>query len=488
ADVVVWCFTIHYLERVSPYAALLLLVRVADQIGFGLRRTLWFMLVATLAYFLYGQIDAALDDPAVVGGVERLPVTAIFLGVGAYFAVTAATIEAGRVRQRAAMRAARSLVDELGQAKARAESATAAKAALLANVSHELRTPLHGILGALDMLATASLTSGEGAHLRAARTAGMQLLSRVDDLLQVAPQRDELRVPLRRIPFAIATCFGALDTAFGDRARSKGLAWSVDFDAEVPDILVGDPVRLQQSLHHLLDNAVSFTSSGQVRVAAVFREAGDDQPCMEVRIEDTGPGMTPDQLQTLSTLFERGDSSKARRHGGLGLGLPQARALVDELGGALQIESSAGAGTSVTLRLPLARSTHADPALRARRGQQRLVAVDDDPVNRLVIEGMLLREGFIVRVLESGRAAVESIEAEGVDLVFMDCHMPEMDGLEATRRIRDLAARQGVPVVGLTADTLPENELGCAQAGMTAVLFKPVSSSVLAAAVHLWAD
>jgi signal transduction histidine kinase len=444
------------------------------------------MFAATLVYLVYGQVDAASGSSAVLAAAERLPVTAIFLGAGVYLAVTAGTIEAARVRQRAAMRAARTLVDELGQAKARAEGANATKAALLANVSHELRTPIHGILGALDTLATAPLTVDQAVHLRAARLASRQLLARVDGLLQVAPQGEGLRVPLRRIPFATAPWFATLDAAFGERARGKGLDWEVAIDARVPEILVGDPVRLQQALQHLVDNAVSFTTAGRVHLRAEFVDLNGHGPHLRIEIDDTGPGMAADQVETLAAPFERGDSSKTRRHGGLGLGLPQARAIIDELRGELRIDSRTGAGTIVAVDMPVARSAHADPAVVARRAQQRLLAVDDDPVNRLVLEAMLLREGFAVRVLESGHAVLECVETEGADLIFMDCHMPEMDGLEATRQLRRRASHRGIPVVGLTADTLPENELGCAEAGMTAVLFKPVSSSVLAAAVHLW--
>jgi signal transduction histidine kinase len=486
ADLVVWCFTVHFLERVSPYAALMLLVRVADQIGFGMRRTLWFMGVATLVYLVYGQIDATFGNPSGLAAADRLPVTAIFLGAGVYLAVTAGTIEAARRRQRAAMRAARTLVDELGQAKTRAEAANETKAALLANVSHELRTPIHGILGALDTLATAPLTPAQGVHLGAARLASLQLLSRVEDLLQVAPQGGVLRVPVRRIPFATAPWFAALDGAFGERARSKGLEWEMAIDPSVPEILVGDPLRLQQVVQHLLDNAVAFTTTGHVRMSCVFIDLNGHGPHLRLQIDDTGPGMPANQIETLVSPFERGDSSKTRRHGGLGLGLPQARAIVDELRGEMHIEGRTGGGTTVIVAVPVGRSAHSDPAVLERRARQRLVAVDDDPVNRLVLEAMLLREGFAVRVLESGPALLSCVESEGADLIFMDCHMPEMDGLEATRRLRKLAASQRVPVVGLTADTLPENELSCAEAGMTAVLFKPVSASVLAAAVHLW--
>ncbi len=500
-DIVFWYATLHHLEATAPFYGYLLLVRVADQTGYGFRRAIWFSHVVVATYLGYAALMMAFDATP-LGWPTRLTIAGTMYLIGGYLASTGIVIERLRARLRLAVRTARDLVDQLAQktreaeartrelerARAEAERANRAKTALLANVSHEFRTPMTGILGAIDVLAATPLTvAAQHEYLDAARRSGAQLLSLIDDMLDLS-RLEGGEMPIRPRPFALRPVFDGALQAVEPAARAKKgpLALRHVAAEDLPLRVVGDDQRLRQVLVNLLANAVAYTDAGHVELLVKLLQREPRSVRLHIAVRDTGQGISPEDLPMLFEVFQRGDSSLSRHHGGLGVGLPLARQVVRGMGGELAVESQPGQGSVFWFELTLAVPDDAEVLeAQAPAGPRRILLVDDDAINRLVLQAMLANAGFDVRVVDNGEDACAAVAAGDVDLVFMDCHMPGMDGIEATRRIRaGGGAGAGTPIVALTADTLPETAAACVAAGMQAVLAKPIDAAALAEAAR----
>jgi CheY-like chemotaxis protein/anti-sigma regulatory factor (Ser/Thr protein kinase) len=264
---------------------------------------------------------------------------------------------------------------------------------------------------------------------------------------------------------------------------------------ELPLRMVGDAVRLRQLLVNVLHNAVKFTDHGRVDLQLSVQGTSEDgalRLCIE--ISDTGIGIAPEHLESVFEAFTQADASTTRRHGGSGLGLAIAKELADLMGGRLNAQSRQGVGSTFTLELSLMPAAHAfEPELLPEAGDgvlsARVLLAEDDSINQMVVQAMLNRLGCDVDVSPDGAAAYAAAGAIAYDLILMDCHMPLMDGFEATRRIRSDEATRGsrrTPIVALTAAALTGDRERCLQAGMDDYLTKPVSSAMLAAVVQRW--
>ncbi len=402
---------------------------------------------------------------------------------------------AGAVASHARMRAIlRRRTETARAARRRADAAAAAKGDFLANMSHEIRTPLNGVMGLADALSRTELTPAQHEMLKMILVSGRALNGLLSDTLDLA-RADSGALKLVAEPFDVADTVGSAAYLFESNARGKGLDFRVRFDIEPPGAAVGDPLRIRQVVSNLISNAVKFTSSGSVEVDVRLRPNIDGRYRFETTVRDTGVGFDQSVKVRLFNRFEQGDSSVTRRFGGSGLGLAIAQRLAQMMGGSITCESTPGAGSVFTLSLPLppasaavstaAKANAEDAPWRPERRLAVLLA-EDHPVNRRVIQ-TLLSEIADLTLAEDGQAAIEAFATRGFDLILMDTHMPLIDGLSATRAIRESERADGrarTPIVSLTADALPQHVEAALAAGADLHLAKPITGEALFAAVQ----
>ncbi len=373
------------------------------------------------------------------------------------------------------------LAADLRVAQRSAEGASAAKSAFLANMSHELRTPFQGLLGMLQLLDNETLTAAQHRQLRVARESGGHLLDILNDVLDAARlEAGTLRLHEDAVsPHELAADVQAL---MSSPAADKGLALTTRVGPAVPLRLLLDGTRVRQVLFNLLSNAIKFTEHGGVSLNV---HASDGRLCMTVT--DSGIGMDAATQARLFQRFSQGDDSTSRRHGGAGLGLEISRSLARLMGGDIEVQSTPGQGSRFELQLPLRVATvPSAPGLPAAPPHTlrplRLLVAEDNAVNCEVLAAMIAHLGHEAQFAHDGRAAVSALQQGDFDLVLMDLHMPELDGLAATRAIRALpdVGKAQVPIIALTADAFAETRTRCLEAGMNGFLSKPVTLDALA--------
>jgi signal transduction histidine kinase/DNA-binding NarL/FixJ family response regulator/HPt (histidine-containing phosphotransfer) domain-containing protein len=376
--------------------------------------------------------------------------------------------------------AERELQDALEAARAAAQT----KSRFLANMSHEIRTPLNAVLGLAQIGMRNSVGSPAGVAFGNIATAGEHLLGVINDILDLS-KIEAGKLKIERRPFALLATIDRLVSFVSHRAEEKGLSLIVVLAPDLPQWVTGDGLRVAQILTNLLSNAVKFTTVGEVSLR-VTRD-GDDTCFL---VSDTGIGMGTEHLARLFGAFEQADSSITRTHG-TGLGLAISLDLARMMGGDIGVESRPGAGSAFSLSLPLpaadAPEHAAEPYSTAGSGLAgvSVLAADDVEVNRLVLEDLLRHEGARIVLAGDGRQVLERLEQQGAlafDVVLMDVQMPVMDGLQATRRIREIAP--GLPVIGVTAHALSEERDNCLGAGMVDVVTKPIDLKTLVEAIR----
>lgn len=367
----------------------------------------------------------------------------------------------------------------------------------LSTVSHELRTPMNGVIGSTELLRMTSLTEEQNSYLTNISRSSQNMMRLVEDILTYT-QIDAERYVIDSKPINFTQLFEDLCSQFRARAQSQHLTFSSHIAQDVPRYLDGDAAKLKLVIQHLLDNACKFTEQGGIKVSASAISTPPNKPegsvWLRISISDTGCGVPKHMHDTVFELFRQADGTMTRKQGGLGIGLALCKRIVVLMGGIMEFHSDVQRGTDVHLFVPFkpssAPTSNATPLATTDldiNASKTIMVVEDNQVNRMVLEGILKKLGYGHISAVNGKEAVEILQTTEVDLIFMDCQMPVMDGYEATRLIR-ASGKTGVqlPIVAVTANSNPGDRETCIECGMNDFVAKPYTQRDISNALNYW--
>jgi len=389
--------------------------------------------------------------------------------------------------------------EQLEEAMRGAQAANQAKSDFLANVSHELRTPMNGVIGMLDLVLEGELAPEQAEQLQTAQSCAYSLLTLLNDLLDLS-KIEAGKMTFERIPFQIRVMVDECIKAHSPRAVQNRTRLHSEISPDLPQQIVGDPLRIRQILSNLISNAVKFTQAGSVDVQVDSGFSIQGEFSLQFKVEDTGTGIPADKLASIFDKFTQADGSVSRKYGGTGLGLAITRKLVEMQNGVIDVESKVGEGTTFVVKLPcgigveepgIGKAAEQTPAVSpdAPSNLARILVVEDNQVNQKVVTTVLRKRGFAIEVAGDGAECLSKLEKNlEFDLILMDVQMPVLDGLEATRLIRKDPRWKRLPIVAMTAHAMSGDKERCLDAGMNGYISKPVHPSQLLETVDGFLD
>ncbi|MEP5699417.1 MAG: ATP-binding protein, partial [Sneathiella sp.] len=374
-------------------------------------------------------------------------------------------------------------------AQKEALSSNTAKSSFLATMSHEIRTPLNGVLGLAQLLLNDDLTKDQQRHVKTIVSSGETLLAIISDVLDMS-KIEASGIQLEEKPFNLKNLISVIATPFQSLIDDKGLTLSVKFDFDSALTVKGDPVRLRQILWNLISNAIKFTEAGSIAVrirkvnAQTVGISDAKDMVLNFAVIDTGSGIAPERLDKIFDPFTQENSSITRKHGGTGLGLAIVKQLTEIMGGIIKVESELNQGTRFDVFIPLIKESNflveeKSQTFIDRKISLNVIVAEDNDVNATIATAFLKKAGCQVRLAENGLQAVEAAQDNWADLILMDIHMPEMNGIDATIQIRTKYNNKELPIVGLTADAFLERHEQFVESGMNSVLTKPFTQQQL---------
>jgi PAS domain S-box-containing protein len=376
------------------------------------------------------------------------------------------------------------------EAKSKAESATRiavdavkAKQQFLSNMSHEIRTPMNAIIGFTKVVLKTDLSTKQKEYLTAIKISGDALIVLINDILDLA-KVDAGKMTFEQTPFKLALSISAMLHLFETKIQEKNLTLVKEYDSNIPDVLVGDPVRLHQVILNLVSNAVKFTTKGKITVSVRLLSEDDDQATIEFAVSDTGIGIAENKLDRIFENFQQASSGTSRIYGGTGLGLAIVKQLVEPQGGCLTVKSKVDEGSTFSFILAF-QKTNADAEAESEIMELdteikniRVLVVEDIALNQLLMKTLLDDFGFERDIASNGKIAVEKLKLKSYDIILMDLQMPEMNGFEATEYIRN-TLNSKIPIIALTADVTTVDLAKCKAVGMNDYIAKPVDERLL---------